>query len=268
LRALANARVDAQNTLDKAIQGKAMFLVEDKRHGTTYLVFTWEDPRKGGYKGNVIENVTLDYEMERVHRWPHGSDAPKPCVGRALDNPNHYKVFRNSDERKTAGYEPIDGTAIVFGSWQEYVGLHLVPPDPEQTDDGLWYDYLDKLDEDLRRRRQRVQLPEPPQPGNRDDVAAWVAKNHLITDSAVREVWYLPRGAPPDEIRLLELNDRLVGNESPAEAIDFGLDIEGVPFRLSVADITTEQLERIKKGSSHLPPGWSLDENRIWRRGA
>ena len=34
------------------------------------------------------------------------------------------------------------------------------------------------------------------------------------------------------------------------------------------AAITSEQLNQIKLDPSRLPPGWSLDENRIWRRGA
>ena len=81
-------------------------------------------------------------------------------------------------------------------------------------------------------------------------------------------MWYLPREAPPGEIRLLELNERLAGAESRAEAIDFGLDVEGAQFLLFVADITSEQLDQIKKDPSRLPSGWSLDESKIWRRGA
>lgn len=152
--------------------------------------------------------------------------------------------------------------------WEGYVKVELLPPDPDQTGDEPWYDYLDKLDEDSRRRRKRLNEPMPPVGKSRDEVAAWVARTHLIADSGVREVWYLPREAPPEEIRLLELSDRLAGNESKAEAIDFGLDVEGVKFRLFVADITSEQLEQIKKDPSRLPSGWSLDESKIWRRGA
>jgi hypothetical protein len=131
-----------------------------------------------------------------------------------------------------------------------------------------WYRELDRYDEASRLRRQGVQAPAPPADKSRDEVAAWVARRHLIADSGIREVWYLPRESPPEEIRLLELNDRLAGAEPQADAIDFGLNIEGARFRLFVADINTEQLDQIKKDPSRLPPGWSLDGSRIWRRGA
>jgi hypothetical protein len=245
-----------------------VFLVEDKRHGTTYLVFTWVDPRKQGYKGNVEDGVSLDYDMEAVHRWPDGEAAPEACVGRAPENPKHYKVFKYSSDRHAAAYQPVAGEAVVFGTWNDYEKLHLFPPDPDRTDDEPWYAYLDKLDEDSRRRRQRAQAPAQPTGKSRGDVAEWVAKRHLIADSAIQEVMYLPDGAPPDEIRFLERNDRLAGNGSEAEPIDFGLDIEGVSFRLFVADVTSEQLEEIKQDPSRLPSGWSLEHNRIWRRGA
>ena len=70
-----------------------MFLLQDNRHGVINLVFTWEDPRKSGYKGDFVEDVSLDYDMEMVHRWLDGEPRPEACVGRAPDNPKHYKVF-------------------------------------------------------------------------------------------------------------------------------------------------------------------------------
>ena len=241
-----------------------MFLVEDKRHGITTLVFTWEDPRSGGYRGDVVEGVTLDYDMESVHYWPDGDPRPEACVGRAPNNLKHYKVFKYDSERQSAGYEPVAGQAAVFGIWKDYLKLYGA----EDLRNEEWYQQLDKYDEFSRLRRQRAEPPAPPASASRDDVADWVARTHLNADSGIREVWYLPREAPPEEIRLLELSDRLAGTESKAEAIDFGLDVEGVPFRLYVADITSEQLDRIKHDPSRLPNGWSLDGSRTWRRGA
>jgi hypothetical protein len=239
-----------------------VFLVEDKPMAN--LVFTWEDPRKAGYTGYVVDGVTLDYDMEAVHNWPDGHPAPEPCVGRDPDDSSHYKVFRDNSERQSAGYQAVAGNAVVFGFWSDYLkALH-----PDLLDDEKWYGQLDLLDDASRRRRERVQAPDAPADTSRDRVAAWVAKKHLLVDSSIREVWYLPRGAPTEEIRLLELNDRLAGNESKAEAIDFGLDIEGAHFRLFVADVTSEQLDQIKHDSSRLPPGWFLDEKTVWRRGA
>ena len=95
-----------------------------------------------------------------------------------------------------------------------------------------------------------------------------MAKKHFITDTAIREIWYLPQGSPPEEIRFLELNDRLAGAASDVQAMDFGLDIEGASFRLLVADITSEQIHEIKNNPVRLPSGWSLDGGMVWRRGA
>ncbi len=239
-----------------------MFLVEDKPCGN--LVFTWEDPRKAGYTGQVVEGVDLDYRMEVVHDWPEGDPRPEPRVGRNPQNPKFFKVFKYNSQRESAGYQPVDGTAVVFGSWSDY----LRSRHPDLLEDEQWYRYLDELDEASRRRRHRTQPPDPPADSSRDEVAAWVAREHLLVDSSIREVWYLPQAAPPDEIRLLEINDRLAPPESSIEAIDFGLDVGGVSFSLFVADVTSEQLDQINKDPSRLPPEWSLDAKRIWRRGA
>ncbi len=236
-----------------------MFLVEDKP--MTNLVFIGEDPRKAGYTGEV-ESVTLDYDIAAVHRWPDGAAAPEACVGRDPGSPNHYKVFKYSSERQSAGYQPVEGTPVVFASLLDY--LKLLHPD--LINDEAWYEYLDWLDEKSRRRRQRAPVPDAPADKSRDQVAAWVAKKHFLVDTSIREIWYLPRAAPPEEIRLLEVNDRLAGDESKVEAIDFGLDIEGAKFSLFVADVTSEQLDEIRHDRLRLPQGWSLDESTNWGR--
>ena len=110
-----------------------MFLVEVRHHGTTQLVFTWEDPRNDGYKGSVIEDVDLDYNMDAVHRWPDGQPRPEAAVGRAPGDPKHYKVFLYGSQVRAEGYQPIPGKAVVFGSWSDYLQLRLDPPDPETS---------------------------------------------------------------------------------------------------------------------------------------
>jgi hypothetical protein len=245
-----------------------MFFVEDTRHGTTYLVFTWQDPRLDGFQGNVTEDVRLDYDMETVHQWHDGESPPEPCVGRSLRDASHFKVFRSISELTAAGFERVPGDPVVFGRWSEYTRLRLEPPDPDETNDEQWYSYLDKLDEDARRRRRASTISPPATGSTRDEIAAWLARKHLVVDNAIREVWYLPHGAPPDEIRLLECNDRLAGSESETDAIDFSLNIEGANYRLFVADITSDQLEQIRRDPSRLPPNWSLNGRMIWRRGA
>jgi hypothetical protein len=147
---------------------------------------------------------------------------------------------------------------------------HGDPPElvrqAEQFDDEQWYDFLDEVDEATRRRRQREDPPESLAGKSRDEVAAWLAKQHLFVDTGLREVWYLPHGAPADEIRFLDVSDRLAGPESQVEAMDFGLDVEGANFRLLVADVTSEVLEGIQREPSRLPPGWFLDGKTMWGR--
>jgi hypothetical protein len=119
-----------------------------------------------------------------------------------------------------------------------------------------------------KRRGRGTSAPQADEPASsaRDDVAAWIARTRFVADGGIREVWYLPREAPPDEIRLLEVNDRFVANEACVDAMDFGLNVEGAPFRLSIADVSSDQLEQIKHDPAQLPPGWSLDGSQIWRR--
>ncbi|WP_425615332.1 hypothetical protein NA78x_005247 [Anatilimnocola sp. NA78] len=241
-----------------------MYLVEDKQHGITNLVFTWRDPRRAGYLGPVIEGVELDYKIDSVHSWPPGEDAPEDIVGHAPNNPKRYKVFPSSDDLRQAGYVPVDGTAEVFGSWKDYLKLRHAAELPEED----WFQELDRLDEATRKRRQRLRAPEPPESKDRDAVACWVAQKHLVADSSIREIWYLPRESPSEEIRFLELNDQLAGGDSKPEPIDFGLNVEGVRFRLLVADVTTEQLDLIKLDPARLPSGWVLEGSQVWRRGA
>jgi len=240
-----------------------VYLVEDKRDGFPNLVFMWENPRKAGYEGSIVEGVTLDYDSDAVHSGPAGAAAPEACVGRDPGNPQHYKVFKFSSDLQSAGYQPVLGTPAVFGSWKDYLKLRYA----EDLADEDWYQELDRFDQASRLRRQGTPPPAAPLDKSRDQVAAWVAKKHLLVDSGIREVWYLPRAAAADEIRLLELNDRFAGNGGKTEAIDFGLDVEGAQFRLFVADITSEQFDRIKEDPSRLPAGWSLDDSRTWRRG-
>jgi len=139
----------------------------------------------------------------------------------------------------------------------------------EQLDDEQWYDFLDELDAVTRRRGERQGEPDPPPGSDRDTVAAWIARKHFLVDSGVQEIVYLPMGAEADEIRLLEVSNRLA---SPARklpqvgAMDFGLDLEGCSFRLFVADVTPDELEQISAGRLALPVGWTLEQSTTWRR--
>jgi hypothetical protein len=58
---------------------------------------------------------------------------------------------------------------------------------------------------------------------NRDSIAATYAKRHKETDPAIRAIHYLPTGAPPNEICLVEVKEAITGTAGP-EPIGFGVD--------------------------------------------
>ena len=94
---------------------------------------------------------------------------------------------------------------------------------------------------------------------NRDSIAETYAKRHKETDPAIRAIHYLPTGAPPNEIRLVEVNEAITGTAGPAP-IDFGVDA-GTPneHKLIVLDVTPEQWEEVREGTLPLPEGWTLE---------
>jgi hypothetical protein len=97
--------------------------------------------------------------------------------------------------------------------------------------------------------------------------AEWLAGRHMSSDMAIEQVIYLPAGAQDNEIRLLEVN-RLLNPPDPdvIEPLDFSPD--DLPFKVFVADVTTDQWERIKADpDAVLPPGWKLEGNLVFMRG-
>ena len=130
-----------------------------------------------------------------------------------------------------------------------------------------WIEFLNELDGVSRRRQERAPAEREPTGASRDEVAAWIAKQHFAADRTVKEIWYLPTGSPPDEIRLVELNGFLAGEGWGVQPVDFAIGVKNVEFKLMIADTTTEELERAKNDPSILPPGWSLSDAKIWRRG-
>ena len=94
---------------------------------------------------------------------------------------------------------------------------------------------------------------------DRDSIAAMYAKRHKESDPAIRAIHYLPTDAPPNEIRLIEVNEAITGTADP-EPIDFGVD-SGTPneHKLIVFDVTPEQWDAVRKGTLPLPTGWTLE---------
>jgi hypothetical protein len=150
----------------------------------------------------------------------------------------------------------------VFGSWSDFRELFPSPDQPSER----WFRSLDEIDEIARRRREKQGSEPVPAGSNRDEVAHWVARQHMQVDTGIREVWYLPIGSAPDEIRLLEVSERIDRNGDRAEPIDFGLEVGGRRLRLLVADVNGRQVEQINKDPSLLPAGWEISGRQVWGR--
>lgn len=94
---------------------------------------------------------------------------------------------------------------------------------------------------------------------DRDGLARWYARRHFETDGGVVQIYHLPKNAPPQEIRLLEVN-RLISESTSPQPIDFGVDIGGLnSHTLYVLDVTPAQWDAIQERHLPLPQGWSLD---------
>ena len=97
--------------------------------------------------------------------------------------------------------------------------------------------------------------------------AEWLARQHLRFDSRLTQVVYLPKGAPEDEVRLLEVNTGLFpGLENPIVSVETTPAVADLPFRVWVADVTPDEWQQIQTNPALLPAGWSLEDNRITRR--
>jgi hypothetical protein len=94
---------------------------------------------------------------------------------------------------------------------------------------------------------------------DRDSMARDYAKRHVKGDPAILEIHYLPTDAPPDEIRLVEINEAITSTADP-EPIDFGVD-SGTSngHKLIVFDVTPDQWLKIREGALSLPKGWTLE---------
>jgi hypothetical protein len=115
-----------------------------------------------------------------------------------------------------------------------------------------------------RREKYGGKFKESPEDDSRDSVAQWVAHNHMFIDPGIIEVWYLPEGAPENEIRLLEVNAML--NENAHEQtppVDFGFDEGNLAFRLFVWDVSPTAWKRIQEGEVLLPPGWNVNRAQL-----
>ena len=123
-------------------------------------------------------------------------------------------------------------------------------------------DLIHKVDQERRRVVERSGDFRPPKPGaSREQFAHWIGRRNFDIDKDIVRVLFLPDSAPPDEVRLLEVNDlAALPENAPVEAVDFMPDIDGLDFKLYVADVTPDQFKKITERSLELPRGWSLTD--------
>lgn len=124
--------------------------------------------------------------------------------------------------------------------------------------------YSDLIRQVDRERRQAVEQEERAHPPaadmNRAEFARWVARQHFAVDKGITRIFYLPEAAPEEEVRLLEVNELAhIPEDAPIVAVDFAPDIEGVHFRLFVADVTPGQFEHVQANRVELPAGWNFE---------
>ena len=132
--------------------------------------------------------------------------------------------------------------------------------------------FEDVLDTALRQRTaasDAIAVARPDHEAGAESYAQWLAKRHLATDAAIQRVVYLPKDAPQDEIRLLEVNRFLSPSENNTiEPVDFTPDSDGPPYKVFIADVTSDEWERIQRDpSANLPHGWQLEGYRVFARG-
>ena len=101
--------------------------------------------------------------------------------------------------------------------------------------------------------------------------SAWAssyARRHLQTDPGIREVFYLPGGAPEREIRLVEVNELAAVTELDSfDPIEFGVDRGSENEHLvQILDVSPDQWDKIKQNEARLPSGWSLNEMQPFSR--
>jgi hypothetical protein len=247
-----------------------MFLTKDRRFGRDNFVFMQTDPRAQGYKGEVVEGVTLDFDMNQIHLWPDGQPQPNPRLGRDPKDPKHYRVFNFPIDLHSAGFEVIhEGVPFVVYSWSDYRKSYYPVPEEyaKEMSSDEWFDFLEEADFATRLRKKMNGVDEPKRGSNLDEIAKWVASRHMGADGGINQVWFLPSGSPANEIRLLEVSDRFTGQAAKIEPIDFGLDVGGAKYKLLVGDISAEQIERIKVDPVKiLPKDWRFDGALAWDR--
>lgn len=102
------------------IEESSLFLFIDRKNSIPVNVFFYTDPREDGCKGEVETGVKLDYDFDRLTKWPQGSARPMQVLGRDPKNTNYFKVFKYDSELREAGFVLMSGGVLVLNQWSEY----------------------------------------------------------------------------------------------------------------------------------------------------
>src|SRR5437868_3459643 len=67
-------------------------------------------------------------------------------------------------------------------------------------------DLIRRVDAERRQAVEREERDHPPSGAmSRDEFANWIGRRHFAIDKGISQILYLPSGAPPEEVRLLEV---------------------------------------------------------------
>ncbi len=115
-------------------------------------------------------------------------------------------------------------------------------------------DVLDRL------TSTRARKSNEPETDKKKGFAIWLAKQHLGIDPHIHEVIYLPTDSPAQEIRLIEINTKLYLEPGDDAIVPVNMTpaASGLPYKVTVADITPAQWSRVQRTPGLLPVGWSL----------
>lgn len=102
---------------------------------------------------------------------------------------------------------------------------------------------------------------------DKDTAAEQLIDWHFRVEPSLREVYRIlaeDELSPNEPIKLLEINEATV---ETGEVSPFGFaGTDEIPFRTVIAEVTPQELERIRSDDIALPAGWSLSRARRYTR--
>jgi hypothetical protein len=93
-----------------------------ERDGGKDWVFTIEDPRTDGFNGpqSILEGAIYEDDLADSP-WDEDLETSGQCLGQNMNNPKHFRVFRDSCDLEPAGFRLAGGSACPFPHWSNYI---------------------------------------------------------------------------------------------------------------------------------------------------